>query len=246
MATYYVDSTSPDNGGDGTTQSVTGGDAHRAWKSITYGLATMAGGDVLYVKASGTYSVANTTETFPLTPKAGTSSLVPTRVIGYTSTVGDNGKPTVQLAASASTNVFTISNNYVWLENFAIDAASQSSTSYHGVQLTAAYPVIKNLDIIGYAGYGVYQTGTTSIALVIGVRCHSAKAASSGGFAFINAAAGGDRWTSFRFWFMVMSSSASSRTWTSILSVSSAPRPCGDGARRRASENSREDRCRIR
>ena len=185
---YYVDSSRPDDSGNGLSEGA-------AFRTLAYAINTgMAGSEVLYVKdrgsGAGAYSVANNaSEAFPLVPKAGTSSLVPTRIIGYSSTIGDGGKPTIKLASSASTNVFTLSNNYVWLENFAIDAASQSSTSYHGVVLSGAFPVIKNLDIIGYAGYGVNQTGTTSIALVIGVRCHSAKAASSGGFAFTNAAA---------------------------------------------------------
>lgn len=79
----------------------------------------MVAGNIAYVKASGTYSIA-TGVTF-----AQTSVSVITAIIGYTTTRGDNGMPLIQ--ASAAISMITLAGDGVSLQNFELDGNSTAS-----------------------------------------------------------------------------------------------------------------------
>ena len=82
MATYYVDTAVGDDANAGTSEG-----AGNAWATIDKAMNTVAAGDKVWVKASGTYDENGNIDT------AG-SLLSPIEFEGYSSTTGDNGKVT--------------------------------------------------------------------------------------------------------------------------------------------------------
>lgn len=83
MATYYVDGAVGNDANAGTSEG-----AGNAWATIDKAMNTVAAGDKVWVKASATYSEMATMDT------AGAAGS-PITFEGYTSTVGDNGRVTV-------------------------------------------------------------------------------------------------------------------------------------------------------
>ena len=83
MTTYYVDGAVGNDGNAGTSEG-----AGNAWATIDHAMNTVAAGDKVFVKATGTYS-----ET-PVMDTVGASNN-PITFEGYTTTPGDNGKVTV-------------------------------------------------------------------------------------------------------------------------------------------------------
>lgn len=84
-----------------------------------------------YVKATATYSIST-----GLSFASGPSFSGITRLIGYTTTRGDGGKPTIQ-ATAGSITMLTIGVSGCQASNFIIDGNSQ--TSILGVDITAQY-----------------------------------------------------------------------------------------------------------
>lgn len=133
MSTWYVEKGGSDSNA-GTAQG-----AGNAWLTVSHGVATMAGGDTLYVKYSAT--VYGNTAT--MTPPAGTVA-APTQILGYFSTPGDNGFsagtwswPTIQTTSGSFTQ-FTVSAAYCVIGNFILDGNSVSASRGIGTLTTAS------------------------------------------------------------------------------------------------------------
>jgi hypothetical protein len=113
MTTYYVES------GHGGTNS---GTSDNPWTTIDTAMNNVVAGDVVYVKASATYVE---------TPNIDTAGTItnPITFIGYTSTITDEGKVTIN---SGSTNNLTGSTTqtYYIFANFIFTGATS-----HGVNL---------------------------------------------------------------------------------------------------------------
>lgn len=130
MATYYVDGAVGNDSNAGTSPG-----SGNAWATIAHALSTIAEGDIAYVKASATYSIGT-----GLTCSIFATATKITRIIGYTSTVTDGGKATIQATAAINGLTFTTAGNVIW-ENFIFDGNSATGTkgivfnSYYGCAL---------------------------------------------------------------------------------------------------------------
>ena len=113
MATYFVDTAVGDDGNDGLSEG-----AGNAWATITKAMDTVAAGDIVNVKNTGTYFETATTVT------VGTIA-APIRFSGYTSTVGDGGKPTISGGSTRANCIatHTLAMNYIF-ENFTLISAT--------------------------------------------------------------------------------------------------------------------------
>ena len=109
MTTYYVDTVDGLDTNAGTSEG-----AGNAWKTIAKAQATVAAGDVVYIKASGTYDEAVTLTT------SGTNT-AHIRWFGYTTTPGDNGLVTWTSSTGVCLTTSTITRN--WFHNISFDTA---------------------------------------------------------------------------------------------------------------------------
>jgi len=114
MATYYVDKAVGSDANLGTSEG-----SGNAWLTLDMAMNTVAAGDLVYVKASATY-----TETCIL-DTAGTSAL-PIIFEGYTTTPGDGGQVTIDATgiASAITDSISASIYYVFKNLRFLNATS--------------------------------------------------------------------------------------------------------------------------
>lgn len=113
MAIYYVDGSSGSNSNTGTSEGA-------AWQTITYACANISSGDTVYVKASVEYNETITVQQ---------SMTEPTKIIGYTSSITDNGRVTVQGGNSLAYNLRTDtqSNHWWYFKNFIFEGATSRS-----------------------------------------------------------------------------------------------------------------------
>lgn len=123
MATYYVDVTTGDNGDNGTTEAL-------AWADLGYAANQVAAGDIVYVKASASYTADDpdtATTNWEITT-AGTA-VTPIVWIGYTTTITDGGVVTVD-AQDTNTSALLISGTlYNVFKNFHFTQADGDGVS---------------------------------------------------------------------------------------------------------------------
>jgi len=133
MTTYYVDTVLGDDGNAGTSEG-----AGNAWATIDKAMNTVAAGDLVYVKASGSYQESLTIDT------AGTNA-APIIFEGYTSTPGDNGKATVDgnsivsvLLSSVPTVAYYIFKNLIFTNatSSGIGDSGLSSVAWFNCEFT--------------------------------------------------------------------------------------------------------------
>lgn len=117
MATYYVDVSVGNDGNAGTSPG-----AGNAWATLSHAFSTATDRDTIYVKASGAY----TTTTTLTPPSSGLPNNSPTRVIGYNTTVTDNGR--VSLSTSSAIDPVIQVNGSCVLANFSIDGGNTAVT----------------------------------------------------------------------------------------------------------------------
>jgi len=151
VATYYVDGAVGNDVNAGTSPG--GGNA---WATLGKAASTMAIGDLCYVKASATYSIGAA-----VTFATGAGSVLygsATRLIGYTTTPGDNGRALIQASAGSFGMIHATGSGWTF-ENFIIDGNSQ--TSITGALLTGSYHnVLRNCKVLNCTNSGVKLAGT--------------------------------------------------------------------------------------
>ena len=111
MTTYYVDGAVGNDGNAGTSEG-----AGNAWATIQKALDTVVADDIVYVKASATYSESATAST-------NGSIGAPIRFIGYTSTTTDGGKVTISATGTNAVSGSTFLAYYAW-SNFIFTGGS--------------------------------------------------------------------------------------------------------------------------
>jgi len=134
-STYYV-TTSGSNGNTGLSEG-------QAWLTLTYAVAQISAGDVIYVKA-GTY----TGELIDINAKSGTSTN-PIKIIGYKSTIND-----------ISSNYMTYGSSLSATEMPLIDSGNRNNGNKGWDMNNSDYWVIKNIQIKNYQ-HGVWTGGTS-------------------------------------------------------------------------------------
>jgi hypothetical protein len=140
MANYYVDGVAGTNTNSGTNSSV-------PVKGLTYGLSLFAtgGNDTLYVKASTTYNERM------ITSKAGAASGQGHRVIGYSTTVTDNGVATIDGGGTLTHGVSAIHAYYTWK-----NLQAQNFTGSGFYMPGPDYNTMANCHAISNGVYGIY------------------------------------------------------------------------------------------
>ncbi len=109
MATYYVDGVVGNDANAGTSPG-----AGNAWATIAHAVATAVAGDVVYVKASATY-----TQTSSITMAASGNGINgPITFIGYTSVITDGGQATITTATDSTVLVAINGKNNIFWQNF--------------------------------------------------------------------------------------------------------------------------------
>lgn len=150
MTTYYIDSAIGNDANPGTAPG-----AGNAWATIGHALATIAPGDICYVKASATYSIATGLTFNPA------SQNYPTRLVGYTTTPGDGGRATIRV--SAAIVGLTISGYGGRVENFVIDGNAIGTT---GIVLSTYYNNILNCALTNWITYGLDLTSGYPVGII--------------------------------------------------------------------------------
>jgi hypothetical protein len=139
MATYYVIGAGGSDSNGGTNDTSDG------WATIGKAASTVAAGDTVNVKATGTYA-----ENVTLTTPGGVTTVI--RWVGYTSTVGDGGVVTVQ--PSSGTHVITgSSENYQSWRNFKFDGTNVSGDCYQ--DLNGDNLIFENCEFANASGDGL-------------------------------------------------------------------------------------------
>lgn len=135
--------------GTGATLKIGG-----ALSTIALGLALMTvTGHQMYVKATATYSIST-----GLATSAGISNTVSfNRIIGYTTTRGDNGRVTIQTTAGVT--AYTDGQGGFHLENFIIDG---NATGTAGIALSNQSAYAFNCKVLGFTGTGISMTGSAA------------------------------------------------------------------------------------
>lgn len=111
-----------------------------------------------FVKASAGYTttatIAFTGGGFPST------SIPPTRLIGYTTTRGDAGRATLTLSTTSSLTGLSFSTQGWWVENIVVDCASLTSST--GIANSGGTCRIRNCKVSNFKVYGVNLSGVNS------------------------------------------------------------------------------------
>lgn len=122
-----------------------------ALASITKVLSAMIAGNTAWVKADGTYT---TTATMTSSVGSNPTYAAPfNRLFGYTTTRGDNGRPTIQLSTTSNLTALDFHAGTAWfVRNFIIDC--NNLTGSNGLS-NAAYGIAQNIKVINYKGIGL-------------------------------------------------------------------------------------------
>lgn len=142
MTVYYVDGAVGNDANAGTSEG-----SGNAWATIQKAADTVAAGDTVYVKATGTYSEDVSIAT------AGTSSAF-IIWIGYTSSTADEGKVTISATTNAVTNLVY---PYQSWRNFIFTGGS--SHGFNGGSLIDQH-TFYNCDFTNNGGSGIAGDNT--------------------------------------------------------------------------------------
>lgn len=136
----------------GTTAS-TGGTGNMGGCLATIGAvaALVVPGNTAWVKATGTYSISASIAL----STAGTSGL-PISLLGYTTTRGDAGQPTVQTSANTVTN-FNEGGNLWVIKNFILDSNNKTTSTAMTVSGTSC--LVENVQAKNFTVNGISVTG---------------------------------------------------------------------------------------
>lgn len=119
MATYYVDTALGADINAGTSEG-----SGNAWATIDKAMNTVAAGDKVWVKASGTYSEDALLDT------PGDTTTGPIVFEGYTSTTGDNGQVTMSATTSCLAAGTISAGNYFYVfKNFKFTGGSSHAVN---------------------------------------------------------------------------------------------------------------------
>jgi hypothetical protein len=150
MTTYYVDTAVGNDANAGTSAG-----AGNAWATIDKAMNTVAAGDKVWVKATGTYDENGNIDTAGATQS-------PIVFEGYSSTTGDNGKVTWK-NSSGNALTDTTSSDYYCFKNFSFDGSSS--------QAVAAASILNfiNCDFINNGSSGAFvSTNVTFVNCTFG------------------------------------------------------------------------------
>lgn len=115
-----------------------------AFVTIQKGLDQLIDSQIVYVKAA-TYSISAVLTIPSITP-----SNYYTRIIGYTTTRGDNGQPTVSQTAAA--NGINMNQQGVSLQNFIFDGTTAGTI---GINIGSQYDTVSNCVAKNWTSYGI-------------------------------------------------------------------------------------------
>lgn len=118
MTTYYVSTALGNDGNAGTSEG-----AGNAWATIGHALSVVAAGDLVYIKADGTY-----TEDCNITTAGASTSFIVLE--GYTTTPGDNGR--IDWAGTTRCLTDTPSSVYYHIRNINMTGGSSGCISMAG------------------------------------------------------------------------------------------------------------------
>lgn len=145
-----VDRATGSTGGTGVTMNI-GGALSKPGDLTTNSL--LVAGNTVYVKATGTYSIASS----PSFSASGSSGL-PITLIGYTSTRTDNGMPTMQ-PSTTGINLLGGSGSMVRVRNFILDCNGQGTSK--GINLTGAQWVVSHVKVTNCTVNGILTSGSS-------------------------------------------------------------------------------------
>jgi len=145
MSIYYISAASGSDGNSGLTEAL-------AWATVDYGMNNVIAGDTVYVKSDGNYNEKVTVDTVG-------SGALPISFIGYSGTIGDNIRATID-AQGVRTNclVDSISNGtqaFYIFKNFRFTNATSI-----GVTLECTQLKFKNCRVDNCPGWGLYNYHT--------------------------------------------------------------------------------------
>ncbi len=149
MTVYYVDGVGGSDGAAGSSGS--------PWATIAHGLSSIADGDILGVRATGTYVISAA-----LVPTKGTTNAI-CRLVGCTTTVGDGGRATIRTSGATAGISVDVPAYEFSIENLVLDGNSVGTTGIACISSATQRTVIRNCVIKNWTNSGVTITGATEI-----------------------------------------------------------------------------------
>lgn len=140
-----------DRSAGASTQTV-GGRMGGALALPTQAVSAMVGNNVVWIRA-GSYTI-----TAGMTIPAASPNNAVTSIIGYSTTRGDNGRPTITLSGSSITACES-SGTGIYISNVIIDGDSQ--TSSRGVSLTNLDVACERVEVRNCTNGGIRMTNAT-------------------------------------------------------------------------------------
>ena len=148
MTTYYVDAAVGSDANTGTSAG-----SGNAFATITHAAGVVVAGDVVNVKASGSYYEAVT-----VTTTAGTDVL-PITFQGYTTTPGDGGLVTVD-AQNTRANCLVVNKTFNLFNNFTFTGATTRTVDFTAA-ITARFV---NCQFLKGSGTGLVGSGSSTFS----------------------------------------------------------------------------------
>jgi len=128
--------------------------------TIGAGAGLYVAGNVIFVK-SGTYGITATIYWYNGNQPSATQ--MPTRLIGYTTTRGDGGRPTIQISSGSNVRCLSSSGPGVWFENFILDGNNQ--TGSWGLFSNGGFGRYRNVWVKNCTTYGIGANGEADRAI---------------------------------------------------------------------------------
>jgi hypothetical protein len=167
MPNYYVDGAAGNDANAGTAPG-----AGNAWATLSKAASVAAAADTLHVKGSATYDI-----TAGLVFNGGSSvpNNNPLSVVGYTTTPGDGGKPTIRATASITGAMIASSNANVRFFNLLLNG---NGLAARGMDLGSRGGFAYRVEVTACTSRGI----TTSFAVAYQCRVYGMSSGAEGAF----------------------------------------------------------------
>lgn len=133
-----------------------------ALATIGKALAVMTAQNIIFVKATATYTItANLTLANQFVP---TNTAPANQLIGYTTTRADAGRATIQLSTNSNLTALDATNGQGWwISNFVVDCNSLTGSSG---MIINTWSVVRNVKVMNCLGAGAVRLANGSARLI--------------------------------------------------------------------------------
>jgi hypothetical protein len=159
--TIVVDRATGSTGGTGVTMNIGG-----ALATISQAASNSVSSNKLFVQDVGTYAMTASTTLATTTSPVATVPF--TRLIGYTTTRGDNGKPTIQATTNSGITCLNVTGGGWIIENFIVDGNSLATSTC--VNFGGQRSIARNIKAINFLQNGDCEVTSGKSGAAAGIK----------------------------------------------------------------------------